>query len=135
MRSQLLALAMGTGLLAWWSCSGGTDVAGSNQTDTISVGRYFVPPLDTVGQYYFAPTLDSVTAGTNDSVSITFAWAPGTVNHNVTWDTGPGTTLPANSPTQNSGAYLVTLGLGTYTYECTIHSASQGMTGTIVVSK
>jgi plastocyanin len=123
MRSQLLALAMGMAFLAWWSCSGTADLSGSNQTDTV-----------TVGNYYFAPYLDSVTAGTNGFVPITFLWEIGGVNHNITWDTGPGT-LPANSPTQGAGVYIASLGIGTYTYHCTIHSISDGMNGTIVVSQ
>ena len=122
MRSQLLALAMGTALLAWWSCGGGTDLSGSNQTDTISVGNY-----------YFAPYLDSVTATANDSVTLTFLWEIGGVAHNITWDTGPGGDVPTNSPNLTSGIYAATLGLGTYTYHCTFHSVSDGMNGTVVV--
>jgi plastocyanin len=120
MRSRLLALVMGTALLAWWSCGGGTDLSGSNQTDTL-----------TVGNYYFAPFLDSVKAAANDSVTLTFIWEIGGVTHNVTWDTGPGNKVPTNSPNQSSGAYMVTLGVGTYTYHCMFHPAD--MTGTIVV--
>jgi plastocyanin len=126
MRSQLLALAMGTLLLAWWSCGGSTDLSGTNSTDTVSVG-----------QYYFAPFLDSVTAttpGPNGTVPITFLWEIGGVTHNITWDTGPGT-LPANSPNQGAGTWIATLGIGTYAYHCTFHAISDGMTGTIVVSK
>jgi hypothetical protein len=107
MRLQLLALAMGTALLAWWSCGGTEDLSGSNQTDTI-----------TVGNYYFAPYLDSVTAitaGANGTVPITFLWEIGGVTHAINWDAGPGT-LPANSGDRTSGAYIVSLGVGTYQY-------------------
>jgi plastocyanin len=125
MRSQLLALAMGAAFVAWWSCSGTENLAGSNQTDTISVGNY-----------YFAPYLDSVTAitpGANGTVPITFLWEIGGVTHNITWDSGPGT-VPAGSGDRTSGSWVVSLGVGTYTYHCPYHSISNGMNGTIVVS-
>ena len=121
MRSRLLALVMGTALLAWWSCGGGTDLSGSNQTDTVSVGNN-----------YFAPMLDSVKALANGTIDITFLWEIGQVTHNITWDTGPGT-LPPNSGDRNSGTWIATLGVGTWTYHCTYHSISDRMNGTIVV--
>jgi plastocyanin len=124
MRSQLLALAMGALLLGWWSCGGSTDLSGSTQTDTV-----------TVGNYYFAPYLDSVvTVGTSGTVPITFLWEIGGVTHTITWDTGP-TPLPANSGDRSSGQYIAVLGIGTYTYHCQYHAISDGMVGTIVVSK
>jgi plastocyanin len=124
MRSQLLALAMGAALFAWWSCGGPTDTSTSSDIDTV-----------TVGNNYFDPFLDSVTTvGTSNTVAITFLWEIGGVAHNITWDTGPGT-LPANDSSQTGGTYIATLGIGTYTYHDAFYSISDGMTGTIVVSK
>jgi plastocyanin len=123
MRLQLLTLAIATALLGWWSC-GESTAANPIGGDTIALGSY-----------YFAPMLDSVVAASNDSVNMTFLWTIGNVDHNVTWDTGPGTTLPANSPTKSDGVHVVNLGLGTYTYHCTIHLVDWNMSGTIVVYK
>lgn len=81
----------------------------------------------TVANNSFSPTPDTVSAGT-----ITFQWAANAVIHNVTWQTGPAP-LPTNSGNKGaSETYPATLQQGTYTYHCTIHSAS-GMSGVIVV--
>jgi len=82
----------------------------------------------TVQNYSFSPTPDTVTAGT----AVTFTWAAGSVDHNVTWDTGP--TSPPNSATMATGMYTTpALSAGTYTYHCTIHVNTNNMRGTIVV--
>ena len=84
----------------------------------------------------FVPKQDTVTAGSGLTATVTFVWENGNVNqHNVTWDMVPGGgTLPA-SPNLTSGAtYDATLGVGTYTYHCSIHgSAGAGMHGAIEV--
>ena len=80
----------------------------------------------TVDNNFFAPTPDTVAAGT-----VTFTWAAGAVTHNVTWDSGP--TAPTGSGNRAAGSadYTPSLQLGTYTYHCGIHPGV--MTGTIVV--
>jgi plastocyanin len=78
-----------------------------------------------VGNNFFSPTPDTVSAGT-----VTFTWAAGAITHNVTWDSGPGT-LPPNSGDKTSGDHQVTVQVGTFGYHCTIHGA--GMSGVIVV--
>ncbi len=72
----------------------------------------------------FRPTPDTVPAG-----NVTFSWAAGSVNHTVTWDSGPGT-LPADIGPQSTGSVVVSVQMGTYLYHCSIHA---GMSGTIVV--
>ena len=70
-----------------------------------------------------------VTVGIGDTVKWT--WAPGAINHNVTFQDG----YPA-SPTQSTGTYIrVFTALGTYRYRCTIHSSDfgSGMVGTVTV--
>ncbi len=99
---------------------GGNSGAGQGQggsQQTISVSNNF-----------FNHTPDTVSAG-----QVTFSWSTPSNGHNVTWDIGPGT-LPANSATLTSGAYVAMLQVGTYTYHCSIHGGTgTGMWGTIVV--
>ena len=78
----------------------------------------------TVANNSFSPTPDTMSAGT-----VTFSWAAGSVVHNVTWDSGPGT-LPAGSGDKSSGDFMATVVAGTYTYHCTHHT---GMSGVLVV--
>ncbi|PYO62101.1 MAG: hypothetical protein DMD49_03305 [Gemmatimonadetes bacterium] len=125
MRSQLLTLllplALGSVLQA--SCDTLASPVAAANNDTISVGNY-----------YFAPSPDTLTAGTNDLATVTFIWGIGNQYHNVTWDTGPGGGLPPNSPTQLAGMYTVMLATGTYTYHSTVQmDVVERMSGTIVV--
>jgi plastocyanin len=83
----------------------------------------------TVGNNIFTPTPDTVGAG-----QVTFNWSTPSNGHTVTWDSGPGTGLPAGSGLKSSGTYAATLQAGTYQYHCEIHgSPGSGMHGTIVV--
>jgi plastocyanin len=109
---RLTGLAVGVLLFA--SCSNSTSPGGGGGHSTTI----------TVGNNFFSPTPDTVSAG-----QVTFSWAGGS-SHNVTWDSGPGT-LPPNSGTMGSGTYPATLQAGTYQYHCTIHGSV--MSGTIVV--
>lgn len=81
----------------------------------------------TVSNNKFSPTPDTISAGT-----ITFHWAAGSITHNVTWDSGPGT-LPGGSGDRADGSpdFQPSLGSGDYTYHCTHHS---GMNGAIHVN-
>jgi plastocyanin len=97
---------------------GGGGGAGGGHTTTI-----------TVGNNVFTPTPDTVAAG-----QVTFTWSTPSNGHTVTWDSGPGTTLPAGSGQKSSGTYAATLQAGTYQYHCENHgSPGSGMHGTIVV--
>ena len=78
----------------------------------------------TVANFLFNPASLTVAPGT----TVTWTWAAGAVDHNVTFDDGE------HSATQSSGTYQrVFMTAGTYPYHCTIHGA-QGMVGTIIVS-
>jgi plastocyanin len=79
----------------------------------------------TVADNTFRPTPDTVSAG-----QVTFMWT-GANQHNVIWDTGPGTRPANSSGMTGSGTYQATLQTGTYTYHCGFHAAV--MTGRIVV--
>jgi plastocyanin len=82
----------------------------------------------TVGNDFFSPTPDTVSAG-----QVTFSWATPSNGHNLTWDSGPGS-LPASTGVLTSGTRVVTLQVGTYQYHCAIHGGpATGMHGTIVV--
>jgi plastocyanin len=73
--------------------------------------------------YFFTPTPDTVTAGTQ--VSFKFD----DVQHNVVWNNTPG--APANLPgTTNSTVMVGMPAAGTYQFQCTIHP---NMRGTLVV--
>ena len=79
----------------------------------------------TVGNNFFSPTPDTISAGT-----ITFQWAAGAITHNVTWDTGNPSTPPNSGDKAANESYQALLVQGTYHYHCTHHGA---MTGIIVV--
>jgi adhesin/invasin len=83
-----------------------------------------------VSNNFFNPTPAAVTAGS----FVRFTWAGGS-QHNVTWDSAPGT-LPANSATQGSGTYTARLtAVGAYSYHCTLHgSPGNGMSGVVNVN-
>ena len=59
---------------------------------------------------------------------VTWTWNSGTVQHNVTYTSGP-TPLPANSPNQSGTTTFSTAftAAGTYTYHCTIHPQMTGL--------
>ncbi len=122
MRSHINTLALGAaGVVLLTACGGSTSPYGGGG------GGGHSPNL-TVQNYSFSPTPDTVTAGT----AVTFTWAAGSVDHNVTWDAGP--TSPPNSATQMSGTYTTpALSQGSYTYHCSIHVNTNNMRGTIVV--
>ena len=73
--------------------------------------------------WYFAPTPDTVAAGT----SVTFTWSGG-AQHNIHFDA---VAAPEDSiPTSNSSSVSRTFTTpGTYNYHCTIHP----MSGVVVV--
>jgi plastocyanin len=78
----------------------------------------------TVGNNFYSPASLSVA----QNVTVTWTWANGAVQHNVTFDDGE------HSPTQSSGSYQRTFGTpGTYPYHCTIHGAAV-MSGTVTVT-
>lgn len=84
------------------------------------------PPGDVeIGNNFFDPTTLSVAAG----ATVTWAWKPGDVVHNVTFDDGaPG------SGDKSSGTFQRTFGTaGSYSYHCSIHGAAV-MSGTITVT-
>jgi plastocyanin len=78
----------------------------------------------TVGNNFFSPANLSVAAGT----TVTWSWATGAVEHNVTFDDGE------HSATQSSGSFPRTFSAaGTYPYHCTIHGAA-AMHGSVTVT-
>jgi plastocyanin len=78
----------------------------------------------TVANFSFTPSALTVAPG----ATVTWSWAAGSTDHNVTFDDGN------HSSTQSSGTYQRTFpNAGTFPYHCTIHGA-QGMVGTITVS-
>ena len=105
----LAALAVGA-----LACSSGDDVS-APETTTGDV---------TIGNNVFAPATLSVATGR----TVTWAWNPGGVDHNVTFDDGsPG------SATQSSGSFQRTFSTaGSYAYHCSIHGAAL-MHGVIIV--
>ena len=69
----------------------------------------------------FAPPATTVPPGT----TVTWTWAAGVANHDVTFSDGPA------SPTQNAGTFQRAFAAaGTFPYHCTQHA---GMNGTITV--
>jgi plastocyanin len=115
MRGQ--SLLAGLGLVTLLSACGG----GSNSpTGPMDTGGNTV----TVGNNFFSPVDLSVAAGT----TVTWNWAAGAVEHNVTFDDGQ------HSATQSSGSYPRTFSAaGSYPYHCTIHGAAV-MHGTVTVA-
>ena len=115
MRGQ--SLLAGLGLVTLLSaCGGGADsTTGPRDSQGNSV---------TVGNNSFSPPDLSVAAGT----TVTWTWAAGAVEHNVTFDDGE------HSATQSSGSFPRTFSAaGTYPYHCTIHGAA-AMHGTVTVT-
>jgi plastocyanin len=111
--SLLAGLGLATLLSA---CGGGSDsTTGPMDTQGSTV---------TVGNNFFSPADLSVATGT----TVTWSWAPGAVEHNVTFDDGE------HSATQSAGSFPRTFSAaGTYPYHCTIHGAAV-MHGTVTVT-
>ena len=99
------------------SCGGGDSYgSGPNVNPGNSTSKQI-----TVKNNVFDPAATTVPVGS----SVTWSWAQGSVNHNVTFDDGPA------SPNQSSGAYVRVFDkAGSYPYHCTNHPA---MTGTVTV--
>ena len=111
MRGQWLL----AGLTLLGACGGGADsTTGPNpQGNSVTVGNNFFSPADL-----------SVATGT----TVTWTWAAGAVEHNVTFDDGQ------HSATQSSGSFPRTFSAaGTYAYHCTIHGAAV-MHGSVTVT-
>ena len=106
MRGQSLLAGLGLVTLLG-ACGGGADsTTGPMDAQGNSV---------TVGNNFFSPADLSVATGT----TVTWTWAAGAVEHNVTFDDGQ------HSATQSSGSFPRTFSAaGTYPYHCTIHGAA-----------
>ena len=108
------------------SCSGGSNVTGGGGGGG-GGGCSGTNSAPAVCDNHFSPSTTTITAGS----SVTWTWK-GATGHNVTFTGGP--VALGGSSTMTSGTFTQTFNTaGTYTYECSIHSA-QGMTGTITVN-
>lgn len=104
----LAALAAGCGGDSYSSAPNGNP-SGSTSTSITVRNNVFDPSATTVGV----------------GATVSWTWAQGAVNHNVTFDDGP------KSETQSSGGYARTFAsAGTFSYRCTIHPS---MTGSVTV--
>jgi plastocyanin len=112
--------AAAAALVLTTSCGGGSSsnsVTTPNPTPTGSTSNSL-----TVSNNLFDPNSTTVPVGT----TVTWTWAVGSVNHNVTFDDG------TKSGTQNTGTFTRAFtAAGTYNYHCTIHGSA--MSGTIKV--
>jgi len=115
MRGQSLIASLALAALLS-ACGGGSDSTNGpedQQGNTV-----------TVGNNCFSPAALSVAAGT----TVTWSWAAGAVEHNVTFDDGQ------SSATQSSGSFPRTFSAaGAYPYHCTIHGAA-AMSGSVTVT-
>ena len=99
--------------------SGGSYGSGPNNNPGGSTGS--TSKQITVKNNVFDPASTTVPVGS----SVTWTWAAGSVNHNVTFDDGP------KSADQSTGGYTRVFDkAGSYPYHCTNHPA---MTGTVTV--
>src|SRR2546428_6493976 len=131
MRSNVITLALGAaGVVLLAACGSSTSPYGAGGGGGVGGGGGGAGHTTslTVGNNFFSPTPDTVTAG----ATVTWTWSASSNPHTVNWDTGPGA-LPSNSgASQTSGTYQATLTtVGTYTYHCAVHGAA--MSGTLVV--
>jgi plastocyanin len=114
-------------LLAGLAIVAAAGCGGDSGSDTTTGPPSSPPPASntvSVSNNSFSPATMTVAPGT----TVTWQWAAGAVDHNVTFDDGD------HSPTQSSGTFARTFSsAGTFPYHCTIHQ-SLGMTGTITVS-
>ena len=117
MRTRLLAFLMCVAVSA-------TSCGGSDGYDDPTPNGPSGPSTSTtinVRNNIFDPSATTVGIG----ATVTWTWAPGAVDHNVTFNDGP------SSPTQSSGGYTRVFGAaGTFPYRCTQHPS---MTGTVTV--
>jgi plastocyanin len=114
-------------LLAGLAIAAAAGCGGDSGSDTTTGPPSPTPPASntvSVNNNFFSPATITVAPGT----TITWQWAAGAVDHNVTFDDGE------HSSTQSSGSFARTFSsAGTFPYHCTIHQ-SLGMTGTVTVS-
>jgi plastocyanin len=109
--TALIMIAAGCGGDGYTSAPGGSP-GGSSGTTSNSI---------TVRNNVFDPSATTVAVGT----TVTWTWAQGSTDHNVTFDDG------AKSATQATGGYSRVFGAaGAFPYRCTIHP---GMNGTVTV--
>ena len=96
--------------------SGGSYGSGPNNNPTGSTSKQI-----TVKNNVFDPASTTVSVGS----TVTWTWAAGSVNHNVTFDDGQ------KSADQSTGGYTRVFDkAGAFPYHCTNHPA---MTGTVTV--
>jgi plastocyanin len=110
-------------IVAAAGCGGGGGGYGSGPAETGTPGGTTgsTSSTITVSNNRFDPATTTVQTGT----TVTWTWAQGATNHNVTFADG------TKSATQATGTYSRSFGVaGTYAYECTVHS---GMSGTVTV--
>jgi plastocyanin len=124
MRYAPLLVTMGVLWLAACSSltsynSGGGGGSGGGHSTTITVGNDF-----------FSPTPDTVSAG-----AVTFTWSTPSAGHTLIWDSAPGTLPTDQTVAMTSGSLNFTsLQAGTYQFHCSIHGGvGTGMHGTLVV--
>ena len=116
-RSIVISAAAGCIVAA---CGGGGDSYGSGPN--VNPGSSNSTSI-TVKNNVFEPAATMVTVGS----SVSWTWAQGSVNHNVTFDDGP------KSADQSSGGYVRVFDkVGTFPYHCTNHPA---MTGSVTVKQ
>src|SRR5687768_4363686 len=117
----LRSLGKAAALFAAVGCGG--DGYGSGPTDNGTPGGTPAGASSsiTVSNNRFDPSATTVATGT----TVTWTWAQGATDHNVTFADG------TKSATQAAGTYSRNFGTaGTYAYQCTLHG---GMNGTVTV--
>lgn len=117
---QITGAALGTAQVT-------ATVEGKTASAAITVVQSFPSTANvTVGNNNFNPADLDINAGG----SVTWTWAQGAVDHNVTFESGNPATV-STITTRSTGSDSRTFGTaGVYSYVCTIH---QGMNGTVVV--